>query len=153
LVGRQKREIVPFSKIREEITVARLPRFIIPGQPQHIILRGINRTAIFSGEADYRFYLDNCGGRSVRMIEISKREEFYQQEHCGCVDSLRDTNRHCRSQGRSRSSWEPSSTRRRLLKESRRSSMCRVSSAPTVMTFLETGALQPTVQLPNPTNL
>ena len=34
------------------------------------------------------------------MIEISKREEFYQQEYCGCVYSLRDTNRHRRSQGR-----------------------------------------------------
>ena len=36
------------------------------------------------------------------MIEISKREEFYQQEYCGCVYSLRDTNRHRRSQGRER---------------------------------------------------
>ena len=36
------------------------------------------------------------------MIEISKREEFYQQEYCGCVYSLRDTNRHRRSQGRDR---------------------------------------------------
>jgi hypothetical protein len=26
------------------------------------------------------------------MIELSKSEEFYQQEHCGCDDSLRDTN-------------------------------------------------------------
>jgi predicted adenine nucleotide alpha hydrolase (AANH) superfamily ATPase len=34
------------------------------------------------------------------MIEISKREEFYQQEYCGCVYSLRDTNIHRRSQGR-----------------------------------------------------
>ena len=39
------------------------------------------------------------GGGSARMIEISKREEFYQQEYCGCVYSLRDTNRHRRSQG------------------------------------------------------
>ena len=30
-------------------------------------------------------------GGSSRMIEISKREEFYQQEYCGCVYSLRDT--------------------------------------------------------------
>jgi len=36
------------------------------------------------------------------MIEISKREEFYQQEYCGCVYSLRDTNRHRRTQGRDR---------------------------------------------------
>ncbi len=32
-------------------------------------------------------------GGSARMIELSKREEFYQQEYCGCVYSLRDTNR------------------------------------------------------------
>tara|TARA_Y100000748_G_scaffold195771_1_gene163974 strand:- start:9 stop:674 length:666 start_codon:yes stop_codon:yes gene_type:complete len=32
-------------------------------------------------------------GGSSRMIEISKREEFYQQEYCGCVYSLRDSNR------------------------------------------------------------
>jgi predicted adenine nucleotide alpha hydrolase (AANH) superfamily ATPase len=32
-------------------------------------------------------------GGSARMIEISKREEFYQQEYCGCIYSLRDTNR------------------------------------------------------------
>ncbi|WOV91439.1 MAG: epoxyqueuosine reductase QueH [Candidatus Zeuxoniibacter abyssi] len=32
-------------------------------------------------------------GGSQRMIEISKRERFYQQEYCGCVYSLRDTNR------------------------------------------------------------
>jgi len=31
-------------------------------------------------------------GGSARMVEISKREQFYQQEYCGCVYSLRDTN-------------------------------------------------------------
>jgi predicted adenine nucleotide alpha hydrolase (AANH) superfamily ATPase len=40
------------------------------------------------------------GGGSARMIEISKREGFYQQEYCGCVYSLRDTNVHRRSRGR-----------------------------------------------------
>ncbi len=39
-------------------------------------------------------------GGSSRMIEISKREKFYQQEYCGCVYSLRDTNLHRKSQGR-----------------------------------------------------
>ncbi len=38
--------------------MARLPRFVIPGQPQHVILRGNNRTEIFCAEADYRFYLE-----------------------------------------------------------------------------------------------
>ena len=31
-------------------------------------------------------------GGSQRMIEISKQENFYQQEYCGCAYSLRDTN-------------------------------------------------------------
>ena len=32
------------------------------------------------------------GGGSARMYEIAKRENFYKQEYCGCVYSLRDTN-------------------------------------------------------------
>lgn len=39
-------------------------------------------------------------GGSQRMIEISKREAFYQQEYCGCVYSLRDTNKWRVAQGR-----------------------------------------------------
>lgn len=42
------------------------------------------------------------GGGSARMIDISKREHFYQQEYCGCVYSLRDTNQFRRSRGRGR---------------------------------------------------
>ncbi|MBW8810002.1 MAG: epoxyqueuosine reductase QueH, partial [Lysobacter sp.] len=48
---------------------------------------------------DYNWRKD---GGSQRMIEISKREQFYQQEYCGCVYSLRDTNRHRKAQGRER---------------------------------------------------
>ncbi len=40
------------------------------------------------------------GGGADRMIAISKREEFYQQEYCGCVYSLRDTNRRRLEMGR-----------------------------------------------------
>ena len=38
--------------------MARLPRFVLPGQPQHVIVRGNNRTEIFCADADYRFYLE-----------------------------------------------------------------------------------------------
>jgi putative transposase len=38
--------------------MARLPRFVIPDQPQHVILRGNNRAEIFCCEADYNFYLE-----------------------------------------------------------------------------------------------
>lgn len=38
--------------------MARLPRFVIPGQPQDVIVRGNNRDALFYAENDYQFYLD-----------------------------------------------------------------------------------------------
>lgn len=38
--------------------MSRLPRMVIPGQPQHVIVRGNNRSEIFCCEADYRFYLE-----------------------------------------------------------------------------------------------
>lgn len=41
-------------------------------------------------------------GGSQRMLEISKQEHFYQQEYCGCVYSLRDTNRWRLKNGRER---------------------------------------------------
>ncbi|WP_051785970.1 epoxyqueuosine reductase QueH [Endozoicomonas numazuensis] len=41
-------------------------------------------------------------GGSQRMIELAKQEVFYQQEYCGCVYSLRDTNRHRMASGRPR---------------------------------------------------
>ena len=38
--------------------MARLPRIVIPGQPQHAIVRGNNRGVIFRADADYSFYLE-----------------------------------------------------------------------------------------------
>jgi len=38
--------------------MARLPRFILPGQPQHVIVRGNNRCEIFCADVDYLFYLE-----------------------------------------------------------------------------------------------
>lgn len=38
--------------------MARQPRFVIPGQPQHVIQRGNNRQDIFRAEEDYHFYLE-----------------------------------------------------------------------------------------------
>ena len=37
--------------------MARLPRFNIVGQPQHVIVRGNNREPIFYDEQGYLFYL------------------------------------------------------------------------------------------------
>ncbi len=38
--------------------MARHPRFILPGQPQHVIPRGNNRQVIFAATRDYTFYLE-----------------------------------------------------------------------------------------------
>ena len=38
--------------------MARLPRIVIPGQPQHIIQRGNNRQAVFAVDTDYQFFRD-----------------------------------------------------------------------------------------------
>jgi putative transposase len=38
--------------------MARLPRFVIVDQPQHVIVRGNNRDPIFIADEDYQFYLE-----------------------------------------------------------------------------------------------
>jgi predicted adenine nucleotide alpha hydrolase (AANH) superfamily ATPase len=60
------------------------------------------RAAAYYPEMTYWTYNWRKEGGSQRMIEISKREEFYQQEYCGCAYSFRDTNRWRVSHGRDR---------------------------------------------------
>ncbi|MBW2545145.1 MAG: transposase, partial [Deltaproteobacteria bacterium] len=38
--------------------MARLSRYFVPGQPQHLIQRGNNREPIFAQDADYQFYVE-----------------------------------------------------------------------------------------------
>jgi putative transposase len=38
--------------------MARLPRYNLPGQPQHVILRGNNRNIIFVADKDYHFFIE-----------------------------------------------------------------------------------------------
>ncbi len=47
--------------------MARQPRFVVPGLPQHVIQRGNNRQPIFTVEADYRFFLDLLQASSERF--------------------------------------------------------------------------------------
>jgi len=41
--------------------MARLPRFVISGQAQHVIQRGNNRDVIFVADEDYQYYLKKLG--------------------------------------------------------------------------------------------
>jgi len=45
-----------------------LPRFILPGQPQHVIQRGIDHQDIFRSNEDYQFYLD-------RLFDASNKHQ------------------------------------------------------------------------------
>jgi epoxyqueuosine reductase len=60
---------------------------------------GRRAAAPYEGLSYWDYNWRKSGG-AARMIEISKREKFYQQEYCGCIYSLRDTNRHRRETGR-----------------------------------------------------
>ena len=47
--------------------MARLPRFSLPGQPQHVIQRGNNRDVIFADDSDYGIYLDKLHEATTRF--------------------------------------------------------------------------------------
>ncbi|MES2217234.1 MAG: epoxyqueuosine reductase QueH [Pseudomonadota bacterium] len=63
---------------------------------------GLRAAAPYEGMVYWTYNWRKDGG-SQRMIEISKRENFYQQEYCGCAYSLRDTN-----------SWRQQNNRERI---------------------------------------
>tara|TARA_B100000900_G_scaffold238379_1_gene202505 strand:- start:105 stop:761 length:657 start_codon:yes stop_codon:yes gene_type:complete len=52
---------------------------------------GINAVSQFEG-IDYWTFNWRKNKGSENMITVSKKEQFYMQEYCGCVYSLRDTN-------------------------------------------------------------
>lgn len=52
---------------------------------------GVKAAANYPGVSYWTYNWRKNGG-SQRMYEIAKRENFYQQQYCGCVYSLRDTN-------------------------------------------------------------
>ena len=61
------------------------------------------RAASRYSDVVYWTYNRRKGGGAARMYEIAKREQFYKQEYCGCVYSLRDTN-----------AWRQKNTRDRI---------------------------------------
>lgn len=59
-----------------------------------------HRAADRYADVQYWDYNWRKNGGAARMYEIAKRENMYKQEYCGCVFSLRDTNKWRESQGR-----------------------------------------------------
>ncbi len=64
----------------------------------------INRSGEFAASfvdgVTYWTYNWRKQGGGARMYDIAKREEFYKQEYCGCIYSLRDTNNWREKNGR-----------------------------------------------------
>lgn len=60
---------------------------------------GVRAASLFPGVFYWEFNWRKEGG-SARMYEIAKEEEFYQQQYCGCIYSLRDSNKWRKNQGR-----------------------------------------------------
>ena len=58
---------------------------------EQINASGKKAASLFCGMQYWDFNWRKKGG-SYRMLEVSKKEKFYQQEYCGCAYSLRDTN-------------------------------------------------------------
>lgn len=66
---------------------------------EQINASGLRSAAKYEGVSYWTFNWRKAGG-AQRMLEISKREQFYQQEYCGCIYSLRDTNKWRLANGR-----------------------------------------------------
>ena len=62
---------------------------------------GVRAASRYAGVSYWTYNWRKQGG-SQRMYDIAKRENFYQQEYCGCVYSLRDTNLWRMKNGRER---------------------------------------------------
>ena len=60
---------------------------------------GIRAAKNYDGISYWTYNWRKQGG-AARMYEIAKKEEFYKQEYCGCIFSLRDTNNWRKSKGR-----------------------------------------------------
>ena len=60
---------------------------------------GIRATDNYDGVLYWTYNWRKAGG-AERMYKIAKKENFYKQEYCGCIFSLRDTNKWRQSQNR-----------------------------------------------------
>ena len=60
--------------------MARLPRYFVKGQPQHIIQRGNNRELIFIHDDDYHFYIE-CLQSAIQKNKLSVHSYVLMSNH------------------------------------------------------------------------
>ncbi|MDY6991043.1 MAG: epoxyqueuosine reductase QueH [Pseudomonadota bacterium] len=66
---------------------------------QHVNESGTRAAARYPGLSYWTYNWRQQGGSELSRT-IAQREHFYQQQYCGCVYSLRDTNQRRQQQGR-----------------------------------------------------
>lgn len=69
--------------------MARQPRFVIPGQPQHVIQRGNNRQPTFFADEDYQFYL-KCLQEAAERYECAVHAYVLMTNHVHLLISPSD---------------------------------------------------------------
>ncbi|MDP8568617.1 hypothetical protein [Methylophilus aquaticus] len=67
--------------------MARLPRFVLPGHPQHVIIRGNNRDPVFIADEDYRYFLE-------KLSDGAKRHQRARKGSCITTFSLQIFGQH-----------------------------------------------------------
>jgi putative transposase len=55
------------SRVSQAMPMSRLPRLEIPGVPQHVVVRGVDRQPLFFGFDDYRTFLCLLADASARL--------------------------------------------------------------------------------------
>jgi putative transposase len=60
--------------------MARLPRYVITGQPQYVIQRRNNRDVIFAADEDYRCYLQKLGD-ACKKYDCELHPYFLMTDH------------------------------------------------------------------------
>jgi putative transposase len=68
--------------------MARHPRYCVPGQPQHVIQRGNNRTATFLDSNDFQFY-QLCLLRALTRLDCELHAYVLMSNHCHLLISPR----------------------------------------------------------------
>lgn len=69
--------------------MARQPRFVLPGHPQHVIQRGNNRQSTFFADEDYHFYL-NCLKDAVQRYRCAVHAYVLMTNHVHLLMSPSD---------------------------------------------------------------
>ncbi len=60
--------------------MARLPRYVLPGHPQHVIQRGNNRNTIFASEDDFSFY-ETCLMEACLKFNVQVHAYVFMTNH------------------------------------------------------------------------